>query len=251
MAIQKTEAVLLRRRDLRETSLIVTFYTRDFGKIKGIIRGVRGHRGVFGGASLELFALDQIVFYERRRSDICTISQFDLLEFFDPVRSSLEKLAHAAYMVELLDSVTSDNDKSVDIFDLLVASLRLLSGDSSPKRVARIFEIKLLELLGIMPRLDLCGGCGAQGEGGSRFSLKNGGYLCKACSAIDKNALPILAGTARFMEQVRILPFEKASRIRVALAVGRELESLLRKLVDYHVDRRLNTVRFLHEIERK
>ena len=75
MAIQKTEGILLRKADLRETSLILTFYTKDFGKIKGIVRGVRGPRsGSCGGASMEIFALDGLVFYERRRSDIFTIS---------------------------------------------------------------------------------------------------------------------------------------------------------------------------------
>ncbi|MBP7836336.1 MAG: recombination protein O N-terminal domain-containing protein, partial [Candidatus Omnitrophica bacterium] len=31
MPIHKTEAIVLRRRDFRETSLIVDLYTRDFG----------------------------------------------------------------------------------------------------------------------------------------------------------------------------------------------------------------------------
>ena len=78
MAIQKTEGILLRRQDLRETSLILTFYTRDFGKVKGIVRGVRGPRSACGGGNMEIFALDEVVFYERRKSDIFTISQCDL-----------------------------------------------------------------------------------------------------------------------------------------------------------------------------
>ena len=251
MSIQKTKGILLRRQDLRETSLILTFYTRDFGKIKGIVRGVRGPRSsIVGGANMEIFALDEVVFYERRRSDIFTISQCDLLEFFAPLRESLEKLAYASYLVELLDSVTVLGDKNPEAFDLLLNSLRLLAGECSTKRVARIFEIKLLHLLGLMPTLERCANCGSAVDGGGRFSFRHGGLICKKCLQSDREARPILQGTVKFIEHIRALPFERVARIKVASEVGHELERILRKFLDYHIERRLKTVEFLKVIEK-
>ena len=72
MAIQKSEGILLRSQNLRETSIILTFYTRDFGKIKGVIKGARGAATQYGRSAFELFALDEIVFYERKRSEMYT-----------------------------------------------------------------------------------------------------------------------------------------------------------------------------------
>lgn len=248
MAIQKTEGILLRRQDLRETSLILTFYTKDFGKMKGIVRGVRGPHAQYGGGSLEIFAYDEVVFYERKRSDIYTISQCDLLEFFDPVRESLERLAYAAYIVELLDSVTAIGDKSPDAFELLLNSLKLLSGESSARRVTRIFEIKLLHILGLMPTLEKCANCGRPADSQGRFSFRHGGLICKNCLGADREARPILAGTAKFIEHIRSLPFEKVARVKVTPEVGRELEDILRKFLDYHIERRLRSLEFLKEI---
>ncbi|MFA5142941.1 MAG: DNA repair protein RecO [Candidatus Omnitrophota bacterium] len=250
MAIQKTEGILLRRQDLRETSLILTFYTKDFGKIKGIVRGVRGPRSVCGGANLEIFSLDEVVFYERRSSDIFTVSQCDLVEYFTPLRESLEKLAYATYLIELIDSVTALGDKNREAFDLLLNSLKLLSGESSAKRVARIFEIKLLHLLGLMPTLEQCANCGSKSGLSLRFSFRNGGLLCKECLKSDLDARPILQGTVKFIEHIRPLPFERVARVKVASEVGHELERILRKFLDYHVERRLKTVEFLKVIER-
>ena len=250
MAIQKTEGILLHRLDLRETSLILTFYTRDFGKIKGIVRGVRGPRSACGGANMEIFALDKIVFYERRKSDIFTISQCDLIEYFGPVRESLEKLAYAAYLVELLDSVTALGDKNAEAFDLLLNSLKLLSGECSARRVARIFEIKLLHLLGLMPTLETCANCAGAVDGGARFSFRNGGLICRKCLQSDRDARPILQGTIKFIEHIRILPYERVARIKVASEVGHELERILRRFLDYHIERRLKTVEFLKLIEK-
>jgi DNA repair protein RecO (recombination protein O) len=247
MPIQKSEAILLRKHDLRETSLILTFYTKDFGKIKGIIRGVRGPHAQYGGGSLEIFAHDELVFYEGKKSDIFTVSQCDLLEFFNPVRKSLERLAYASYMVELLDSVTALSDANRDVFELLLNSLRLLAGEASAKRVARIFEIKLLSLLGMMPSLAVCANCGKSLGAGCRFSVRNGGLLCGACREVDKEAAAILPGTVKFIGHIRSLPFEKVERVKVAAGVGHELERILRKFLDYHIERRLRTVDFLKE----
>jgi DNA repair protein RecO (recombination protein O) len=248
MAIQKTEGIVLRSQDLRETSLILTFYTKDFGKIKGIVRGVRGSRAQCGGGSFQIFAYDEIVFYERKHSDIYTISQCDLIDYFSSIRGSLDRLAYASYIVELLDSVTALGDANRDAFDLALNSLRLLSGESSARRVARIFEIKLLHILGLMPTLETCANCGGKPSSGSRFSFRHGGLICRDCLDSDREARSILPGTAKFIEYIRSSPFEKVSRVKVASQVGRELESILRRFLDFHIERRLKTLEFLKEI---
>jgi DNA repair protein RecO (recombination protein O) len=250
MPIQRSQAVLLRRQDLRETSIILTFYTRDFGKIKGIVRGVRGARAQgHGGGAHELFALDDLVFYERASKDIYTVSQCDLLEYFHPIRASLEKLGYATYLVELLDSVTGLADPHQDVFDLLLRSLQLLAGDASGRRVARIFEIKLLSLLGIMPRLGICVNCGSAVDPSARFSLRHGGLICKACLASDTAAAPIMPGTAKFIEHIQDLSFDRVARVRVSERVGKDLELILRRFLDYHIERKLNSLSFLKHIE--
>lgn len=252
MAIQKSEAILLRRQELRETSFILTFYTKDFGKIKGIIRGVRGVRAQFAGGAFELFAHDEVVFYERKKADIYIVSQCDLLDFFNPIRESLEKLAYATYIIELLDSVTGIGEKSEAVFWVLLNSLRLLAGGSSAKRVARVFEIKLLHLLGLMPSLGACAGCGEAMTdiNSAKFSMRHGGLICNKCLEMDANAKPVLPGTINFIEHVRELPFEKVANVKVSAKVGEELEEILRNFLDYHIERRLKTVGFIKEIER-
>ena len=249
MAIQKTVAIVLRRQDVRETSLVLTFYTRDFGKVKGLLRGVRGSRAEsWGLGAMEILSCDDIIFYEPKKGDVSTVSQCDLKEFFSHMRGSLDRLAYAAYIAELLDSVTNFYDPNTEAFELLLYSLRLMDGESSPKRVARIFEIKLLHILGLMPTLEFCANCGLKTGESAKFSVRHGGLICKNCLGSDLNAQPMMAGTAKFIEYIRKFPFEKLERVKVAEAVGKELESTLRKFLDYHIERRLKTLDFLKEI---
>jgi DNA repair protein RecO (recombination protein O) len=101
-----------------------------------------------------------------------------------------------------------------------------------------------------MPTLEICACCGKKTGMSAKFSVAHGGLICKACFDNDKNALPIMAGTVKFIEHIRTLPFEKVERIKVANAVGKELESILRNFLDYHIERRLKSLQFLKEIEK-
>ncbi len=248
MAVQKTQGFVLRRQDLRETSLSLVMYTRDFGKLRLITKGVRAPEQRFAGA-YELFALDAIVFYERKKKNFFLLSQCELIDFFPRIRESLDKISYATYFSELLDSVTQVGDSNPALYRLLSDALKLLSGNASVKRVARIFEIKLLSALGLMPGLRICTGCGRKPEKGKvRFSLASGGILCERCSSQSGSARPVLQGTLNFISHIKDLPFEKIKHVKVTNLVGSEVERLLKSFINYHLDIRLKSREFIEKI---
>lgn len=248
--IQKTDAIILRSYPLRETSLLLVLCTKDFGKIKGVIKGVRGPRAQFGSFP-EILTLNRIVFYESKRSEFFYITQCDLLHIFQEIRGDLERTGYATYLAELTDAASVFGHRDEEMFDLLLNGLRLLSSPASAKRITRIFEIKLLLALGLMPALDACIECGHKADTCSRFSLKHGGLLCKKCLYLDKSAVDISPGTVNFIKHIEKTPYEKTSRIKVSKKVGEELEDILRKFLDVHIDKRLKTIDFLKKIEAK
>jgi len=247
MAIQKSDAILLRRRNLRESSLILTFCTKDFGKVSGVIKGVRGPRAQLG-SNPQLFSLNRVVFYESKRKRLNIISQCDLIDYFSVIRKDLERSVYAEYFLELADSVSAEFDKNEELFTLLTDSLRLLCTNASVKRIARIFEIRLMNLIGLMPELTHCANCSVKVENAGRFSLRSGGVICGKCAKHDRWALPISPGTINFIEYVKNSSYERASRVKVAEKIGRELESILRKFVDYQLQGRLKTIEFMNKV---
>lgn len=248
MAIQKTRGFILKRQDIRETSILFTAYTRDFGKLKFISKGVRIPEQRFVSA-YELFALDEIVFYEKKKKNFFLLSQCELLDFFPEVRKSFDRISYAIYLIELLDSITPVGEKNTVLYELLFNSLEFLSTNASPRRVARIFEIKLLSVLGHMPGLKSCASCDGKLAGRRpRFSVSEGGMLCEACLKKDKNARPVLAGSINFISHIEALPFNKIRHVKVAKSVGREVERLLRDFINYHLDIRLKSREFIEKV---
>ncbi|NQT22549.1 MAG: DNA repair protein RecO [Candidatus Omnitrophica bacterium] len=248
MAIIKTDAILLKKTQLRETSLIIDFFTEESGKIKGVLKGVRCPEPQFG-ALYEVFTLDRIVFYEKKNKDLFIISQCELIDFFPELRESLEKLGYASYFTELIDLAVESGEKNKAIFKLLLDSLRILSEPGSAKRLTRVFEIKLLKELGLMPGLKSCVSCGKEvATGKAGFSIIGGGILCRDCFKSDPKVRPILAGTLNFIEHVSVTPMDKISRIKVSTDVGRELERVMADFLSFHINRKFKSIEFLQEV---
>src|SRR3989338_3791400 len=102
MSATKTYAFVLNTQDYRDTSLLGDFYTRDHGRIRGIVKGIRDTRARFG-STLEPFSLNEILFYKRKRGgDLHLVTQVDMMDEFPGVRDDLERLAAGAYCIELL-----------------------------------------------------------------------------------------------------------------------------------------------------
>lgn len=263
MPIHTTDAIILRKRDVRETSLLVTFFTRDFGKVKGLLKGIRGPKGPLG-YQVQPFTLNRIVFYESKKTDIHIATQCDLMDFFEDIREDIVKTGYAYYFIELVDALTENNGQTTEIFDLLLNSLNLLKTYASPKRIARILEIKLLQLSGVMPRLDACVACEAEINSNKRdlppaapqdrtdarvrFSYKFSGLLCKNCAAKDSTSRCVLAGTVNFIGHIERATYEKAGNIKVSKDVGEELEGLMKQFLAYQLDTQLKSLEFLRAI---
>jgi len=244
MGIIETDAILLKKTELRETSLLVDFYTRESGKIKGVIKGVRNPQPQFGSV-YEAVTLDRIVFYEKTNRAINLVSQCDLLDFFYPLRQGLDRLSFAIYFTELIDATCQYGQANADIYELLLGSLRFLCGNGSARRIARIFEIKLMKYLGMMPVMKRCVNCDVDVIERPKFSVKNGGVLCPDCYSSDSGCRPILTGTVNFIESVAALPLDKVTRVKVAKQVGRDVEHLMRGFLEYHLQKRFRTVIFM------
>ena len=251
MAATKTLALVLAKQDYRDTSLLVDFFTQEHGKIKGILKGVRDGRARYG-STLEPFSLNEILFYKRKRGgDLHQVTQAELVDSFPAVREDLERLSYASYFIELIDELTEAEDAEPALFQLVLDLLAFLASGASPKRAARIFEIKFFELLGLMPEIKACVICRAELPDPAFFSVSQGGIYCKACAgAVSPTGvgIPISRGTINFLEHARRVPVKDLYHIKVSQEVGEPLEKILRRFVDFHLQKKLNSVVFLEKM---
>ena len=203
MPTEKASAIVIRSVEFSETSLVVTLFTREFGKLGALAKGARRLKGPFESA-LDLLALCRIVFLHKSSDALDLLTEAKLLRRFRPAGHDLSGLYAGYYVAELLGALTDEDDPHPELFDLADETLAALSaGEPVAKRIVR-FELGALRLLGHMPLLDACVECGARivPAGRVAFGHLDGGVLCPACREGKKDVVLVSAGVLRAMAQL-------------------------------------------------
>src|SRR5713226_2542157 len=101
MALGKSAAVVIGSFPLGESDRVVTFFSRQYGQLRGVARAARRIKSRFGGA-LELLTLGELIFFDTGRSDLVRVDHFDIVHPFVRVSEHLERLGHGAWVIECL-----------------------------------------------------------------------------------------------------------------------------------------------------
>ena len=192
MALCKAEAITIRLQDFSETSQIAWFYTREFGRVSALAKGSKRQRNNFDGR-LDLLCHDEIVFARKSRTTLHILTECRLLDRFRGLRTGVDRLYAALYAAELVREMTPDEEGQPPLFELLLGTLRALSGGDAVAPTLLAFEARLLALTGYAPMLDACVGCASDAlpKGTVAYSSALGGVLCRACRGRDPKAIGV------------------------------------------------------------
>jgi DNA repair protein RecO (recombination protein O) len=239
VALYRDDAVVLRTYKLGEADRIVVLFGRGRGKVRAVAKGVRRTRSKFG-SRLEPGSVVQLQLYEGRNLDIVT--QAERLHTLPNLRADLDNYGRMAILLEAVDHVANEGDPNPALFKLLTGALRELNESGSPV-VVPAFVAKLLALEGVQPMVDACVSCGATTDLVA-MQLHEGGVLCRRCRH---------GGGQPITEEARVaLSHVFQGRVRHVLdttspAVAQELEALAARMIEQHIERRLQSSAVLNE----
>jgi DNA repair protein RecO (recombination protein O) len=251
MAIAKTEGVVIKYQKFRDTSLIVTFYTRDLGRLKAVAKGARGPKSKFR-SSLDLFSYGQLVLYVKQDRDLQLLSDFETIRPFRRVQEDLRRFAHAGAAGEHLEALVAGEEPHPELFELTLDFLDLLEAapSSASPALFRAYQLQTSALLGYSPELYSCVGCG-RGNGNKKFSPRMGGLICPNCSAESFGAAALSDSVLEILRHISRRPLaEIASGFAGAERTEKEVGPLLDAFLQYHVDRYrgLKSLQFLRKL---
>jgi DNA repair protein RecO (recombination protein O) len=244
----RVEAVVLRHSDYGEADRLLTLYTRQLGKTRALAKGARkiasrkaGHIEPFTHVKLQL----------AKGRDMLILTQADTVDAYLPLREDLILTSHAAYVMELLDRFTyEDESENSAIFRLLTETLSRLASKSEPWLVIRFYEMRLLDHLGFRPQLFACANCGREIKAENQyFSFSAGGVICPRCGKGLPNLHAISIEALKYLRHFQRSSYAEARRAKPGLDVQQETETLMQGYFTYLLERELNTPGFLKKIK--
>ena len=236
--IVKTEAVVLRAMKYRESSKIVSFYTKNFGMLSGIVKGARRAKNPFGSA-LEPMSHVSLIVYKKPNRELQTVTQCEIIRSLRRLSEDLEKMSVAMSMIELV-SLVAHEEENLPLFLLLVKSLEDIDETASdPATIGWYFHLRLMTVLGFQPKFDRCGGCHQEMVSAGKplkFDLSKGAPFCDSCSSHSGSLVTV--SSAAFTLLSRLNNGERIQHARSGAfdaRVKEELESFLRTYLRFHI----------------
>lgn len=203
MTAEKSLAIVLRLVEFSESSLVVTLYTRDFGKVSALAKGARRPKGPFE-AALDHLAICRVVFLRKSGDSLDLLTEAKLERRFRNRSKKLANLYAGYYIAELLSDLTARGDAQVDLFDLAIRTLDRLDVTGAITGVIEHFELRMLVLMGHFPLLDACVECGGALEDRTSvlFAPIEGGTLCENCREGKRNLIRVSREVLELMKRL-------------------------------------------------
>src|SRR5580704_10417120 len=122
MSVLTSEAVILRTWPVHEADLLVSFFTRDYGRLKGMAKAALKSRKRFGGA-LEPMTLARAWFAERPRQELVRLDQLEILR--SPLSAPVDqtRMAVLSFYAEVIDEALPERDPQATVFRLVASVL--------------------------------------------------------------------------------------------------------------------------------
>lgn len=202
-----TEGFILKKINFRETSVILTLFTKDFGKIKGVLKGVRKEGSKIPPLTFSEGAYISTFIY-KKKSELNLLSSPNLINFFYFEDKELFKIYF--YILKLIDLFTPELQKEENIFYLLEEVVGNLKQNKKIYLVFLYFKIKFIESLGYGIKIDSCSLCEKESKK-YFFSPKKGGIICQKCGRQDPNCVKIsnkLIAIIRFIKRIDLKNLE-------------------------------------------
>lgn len=197
------------------------------------------------GPALELYGHVDVLL-AKGRGELDVVAQVQRMPGYR-IEGDVDRVAHAALIAELAERVCEDRHPVDGVYELAVMALDELSRESDPRRASAYFMMAALDLLGYAPQLASCASCEAPLQPRpAPFSAEAGGFLCERCSLPAMTPVPLAA--IKVLRLMASGDLETYRRLKLEPALLGSIEAVLTVQLEHHLDRRLKSLAFLHQL---
>ena len=241
---------MLRTYPLKEADLVVSFLTRDQGKLRGVAKRARRPKSSFG-AGLERLSHVRMAYFQRETRELVNLDSCELIQSQFALVSDYWTSVALDYFAEVSEQLLPSAEPSEKFFRLLLAVLESLQAPAAGKawRAVTYFSLWALRLSGWLPELHVCLGCGSlldDPENPERafFARAHSGLMCSHCRGTPgaTSSWELSAASRALAAEMLRKPVAGLPPLEWTAATASDLRRFLVQQIEAHAEKRLNTV---------
>ena len=249
-----SEALVLRTYPLQEADLVVSFLTRDQGKLRGVAKRARRPKNAFG-AGLERLSHVRMAYFQRETRELVSLDGCELIRSQFGLASDYWAAVALDYFAEVTEQMLPAAEPNEKFFRLLLAVLDYLrtAAGNGAWRAVPYFSLWAVRLSGWLPELHVCLSCGSllddpEADAPERafFSRDRAGLICGHCrKTLGGSNRELSAGSRAIAAEMLRTPVAQLSGPAWNQATAADLRRFLVEQIESHVERRLITAPLL------
>jgi len=238
VAVLTSEAVVLRTWPVHEADLVVSFFTRDYGKMTGVAKSALKSRRRFGGA-LEPMTLARAWFAERPKTELVRLDQLEIIR--SPLSAPVDqaRLTVLSFFAEVLEEMLPEHDPQETVFRLIVSVLEQTTVEQ-PWMPLTYFALWMTRLMGLLPDIAHCTACGeVLVAGETTFNAYADGLFC--CVHRAGNASELSADSWQMALKMLRAPVGAFAGETWPRRRGQDLRRFATQSLERHMERKLKS----------
>ena len=248
MKTHTSPVIIMRVKEFGESDLLVTFFTPDIGRLKGVAKGARRSLRRFVNC-LDIFSLVNLEYYSpRTRGGLYFIHSGKLIDPYPGLRNDFSILSKASFMVELTEILFPWELPAPNIFEILKNSFHLMDQGKAIDLIPVIFEVMAMSHGGYSINLEKCCVCGRiyRGEGAAVFKPDKGGIACLKCQQITAATPKMSPNTINITRLIQSTKsFNIFEKLNASDEVMLEIRPVIKLHREYHLGQRPKTASYL------
>lgn len=234
--------IVLKNKSYKENDMLVWIYTKDYGKMALIARGVKKLKSK-NAPACQTVTLSDFIFVPRK--GLSTLIKASPIEYFRHIKEDIELEAYASYCMEFIYKYTKDNDPDYECYHNLLLALKYLENGYDPKLVYLLFNAFILKITGSRLEVGQCVHCNRQ-DHIIGISIHGGGFVCQNCIGLydRKLSVDVLKG----FRYINICKLENIDKLNLEKDVIYQLIEIMDTYIDEFTGLTFQNRKFIRQI---
>jgi len=238
--LKEVEGFVISETPFGETSKIINLLTKD--GLKGVLcKGAKSLKNPNRSITTK-FSYGKYIIYDKK-DKTSILKEGTIIDDFYHIKTDIILIGYMTYMSELVHQVAKQNISEV-VYDIFISSLKKLDEGMNPMIICNIFEIKMLDYLGVGINLECCNSCGSN-KNIVTISADLGGYICTDCY---KGEYVYDAKTIKMIRIYKLVNIDSISDIKINETISKEINRFLDIYYERFTGLYLKSKKFLQDL---
>ncbi len=237
------KGIVLKEVNTGEADKIITVLTAEEGKISIAAKNARRAKNSLSSGTQLLCYSNYMLF---KGKELYNMSSCEVIEPNYEIRNDIVKLTYCSHILELITENVQEGEPSENVLQLLLNTLYVIAKTNrSLDLVTRVFEFRLMALLGYEPHVISCINCNNTSDEKMFFDLDSSGLVCSECVNRKGRVYPLLPGTVKALKYIMFINPQKLYSFSLTEESIKELGNVSKKYIKEHLGKEYNKLDYL------